>query len=137
MTDVPALPPFWSDGPPPIDEDEVRPTVDEVAILERTRTVDNFGNEFESFTDDTRPNTGEVDRLIDGVLDEVLGQLPDHADPIWYPAIRRAVALRTATVIETSFFREQAPQTAAAWSVRFAADLEALRSVIPTATLIA
>ena len=133
--DPPPLPPFWDGGPPPIDRAAVTPTVDDVAALERTRTIGAGGEDVGTFTDQTHPTNDEVETLTDEALDEVLGQLPDHIDPLWYPAIRRLVVLRAATSVEASYYREQSP--AAAWTERFATDLAALQRAIPDATWIA
>lgn len=131
------LPPFWSDdGPPTIDAAAVRPTTDDVAELERTRTFRDDGTEGGTFDDQTRPTAAEVEALIDEALDVVLGQLPDHADARWHAPIRRLVALRAALDVEASYFREQ--QTAdAPWTTRYADDLAALQGAIADATWIA
>lgn len=130
---------FWdgAGAPPAIDREAVRPSVDEVAILLRTRTVTEGGHELDTFTEDTRPTAVEVERVVDHVVDEVLGQLPDRVDVGWYPPISRVIALRAAAVIEVSFFREQANETAPAWAARFATDLDALRDLIAGPTFVA
>jgi hypothetical protein len=133
-SDPPPLPPFWDGGPPPIDRAVVTPTVEDVAALERTRTIGTGGEDVGTFTTETHPTDGEVEALIDEALDVVLDQLPDHIDPLWYAPIRRVVALRAAVSLDTSYYREQSP--ASAWSERFAADLAALQAAIPHATWI-
>ena len=98
----------------PVDPAAVRPSVDDVALLERSRTVSWVtGEDVGAFTSETRPSSTEVGRLIDEAMDTVLGRLPATLDPALYPAIRRQVAVRTAVMIEFSFFREQFAQGSA------------------------
>jgi hypothetical protein len=132
-TTPPALPPFWeATGLPPVDPTQVTPTVADVAILERTRTVDDTGAEQTTFTSDTRPTDVECSELIDQASGEVLGQLPSNVDPIWYPAIQRLIALRAAALVETSFYREQAQAgSAATHATVYASELLALQKIIP------
>jgi hypothetical protein len=128
----PPLTPFWQGGPPTVDPTQVTPSVADVAILERTRTVDDSGAEQTTFTSDTRPTDVECSELIDHALGEVLGLIPTNVDPIWYPAIQRLVALRAAALVEISFYREQAQAgPAAAHTSQFASDLQVLQKVIP------
>jgi hypothetical protein len=139
LTSEPApLPPFWDSGPPALDPVAARPTVDDVAALERTRTFRDDGSEGATFDDQTRPSDVEVELLIDEALDAVLGQLPDHVDVLFYPAISRLIAVRAAMSVETSYFREQQVESpASTWAARFGADLAALQAAIPDATWIA
>jgi hypothetical protein len=95
-----------ADWPTP-DLEQVTPTADDVAALERTRTVDQNGKEQESFTSDTRPTFDEVGLLISQAVPIVLAQLRPTFDPSHYPEIRHAAALYTATLIEGSYYREQ------------------------------
>jgi hypothetical protein len=97
--------------------DEVRPTVDDVAALERTRTtgaVELGGDEGSegTFTATTRPTATEVENLIDMATDMILGWTVSPVDLIRYPVIRRAITIQTAVLIEASYFRETArPET--------------------------
>ncbi len=54
--------------PPPIDRDAVLPSVDEVAMLERTRTIGPGGHDIPTFTDVTRPTADEAQALIERQL---------------------------------------------------------------------
>jgi hypothetical protein len=132
----PAIP-----APPPVDQDAVRPNVDDVGVLSRTRTVDETtGSEVGSFTESTRPSASEVEDLIDTASADVLSQLPPNLDPVWYGAISRAIALRAAFTLEASFYREAASVNvgpAAEYGQRFSADLAALQALIPKATYVA
>jgi hypothetical protein len=138
---APPLEPFWDGGPPEIALEYVTPSVDEVAALERTRTVTSEGDDLATFGADTRPSDAEVRVLIEQAVDEVLGRLPSNIDPYWYPAIRRVVSMRVAGLIEMSYFREQAlasvESAGAGWTNRFTAGLDALSRLIPGLTLTA
>jgi hypothetical protein len=127
------LPPFWPAEVPLVDRQAVTPSVDDVGALEGTRTIGPGGEDTGTFTDQTHPSATEVQVLIEEALDVVLSQLSDHVDPVFYPAISRVVAVRTAASIETSYYREQAPS---AWE-RYDADLAALSRAIGIATWIA
>jgi hypothetical protein len=144
--EVSALAPFWTDvtlpdgtvipAPPPVDPTRVTPSVADVAILERTRTIHDDGSEVSTFDPDTRPTDVEVTELVDQAAGEVLGQLPSNVDPIWYPAIQRLIALRAAALVEISFYREQAMAgPAAAHTAQLAAELQALQKLIPGVVL--
>jgi hypothetical protein len=92
---------------PAIDWDAVRPTVDEVAALERTRTTPSSGEDTGVFTELTRPTADEVDTLIDQAARFMAGQLPLTSPITYYDQIREFVAITAALLIETSYFREQ------------------------------
>jgi hypothetical protein len=100
---------YYPDQPPPdIDLAEVRPTVDEVAALEQTRTIDSDGNDLGTFVDGdpfTRPTATQCEALIDLAIETVLPRGP--VQPIFYPQIRMAATLQTAILIESSYYREQ------------------------------
>jgi hypothetical protein len=150
-TGAPVLPPFWSpitqsDGstlapPPAIDLAQVTPTVDDVAILCRTRTIHDDLTEVSTFDTETRPTDVECQELISQALGEVLVALPPNVDmTLWASPIRRVIALRAAGLVETSFYREQATAPAgpaAAHAAAFANELRALQGLIPLATYIA
>lgn len=125
--------------PPVISKEDVRPDPDDVAALSRTRTVDQGGSDTGAFTETTHPNLAEVEDLIDQSVIDVLGHLPSHVDPIWHEAISRAICIRAAFTIETSFFREQAATSgpAAEYGARFTTDLASLQALIPKANHVA
>ncbi len=126
-------------APPPVDQAAVWPSVNEVAELSATRTVDAAGVEQDTFTATTRPTSTEVEALIATAVADVLSQLPPNVDPVWYPAISRAAALRAAFTLEASFYRESMTNVGpgAEYGRRFAADLTALQGLIPRATFVA
>lgn len=93
---------------PLVNRDDVLPDVDDVALLERTRTIaGGGGGDTITFTDDTRPTKTDVTTLIEQAADEVLGAMPDQFDPGHYPQVKRVITLYTAVLIEGSFYTEQ------------------------------
>lgn len=135
ITGLPVLgPPI--PAPPVVDREAVRPSVDDIARLSRTRTIGPGGDDRPSFDEQTRPTADEVEDLIDGALEDTLGQLPTNIDPVWNNAIKRVIAIRAAAEIEVSFFRESASGSnavAGAWSARFLVDPSVLQGLIPRA----
>lgn len=99
----PGIPPDW----PPPDLDELMPSVDDVAILVRTRTYTDGVEEHPVFTEDTRPNIDDVDRLLAQAGPAVLSQLRPAFPDTYYDDVGHMIALYTAVLIEGSFFREQ------------------------------
>ena len=89
------------------DCDEVRPTVEEVAALLRTRTFTDGVGELRTFTDKTRPTDEEVDELIDQAVPVVLSQFRPTFPETLYDEVRHAIALYVAVLVEASYFREQ------------------------------
>lgn len=115
---------------PLVNADDVRPTVGDVALIERTRCRSDAGEEFDTFNDDTSPTYDEVCSLIDLAVIEVLGQLPDAIDPALYPAVTRLIVLRTSILVELSFFRVQATEgPMAALTAMFLSDLKSLAAL--------
>jgi hypothetical protein len=92
---------------PPVDREAIRPSIDEVAALERTRTIDSGGNEKDTFDATTRPTGDEAAGLVEQAIDDVLAELPQTFDPGHYEQVERAVTFRAAMLIETSYFREE------------------------------
>jgi hypothetical protein len=155
VSDVPPRDLAWSDiviadqdgdvvqtipAPAPVDPAAVRPSVDDVAALEATRTIDEGGAETGTFSNSTRPTAADVERLIDQAVSDVLAQLPPNIDRVWDSAIGRAIALRVAWMVEASYYREAAVSgvgPASEYQGRFVADLQALQGLIPKATYIA
>lgn len=110
---------------PALTTDDLKPTVDEVAMLLRTRTVgppdantgglggDTGPSDYTTFDATTRPTDTEVQMIIDascstvwGRLGMALGSLQDWQGLV----IRHASALYAAILIEVSFFKETANQ---------------------------
>jgi hypothetical protein len=95
---------------PVIDRDAIRPTADDVAALERTRIVGLGGGDPKTFTDETHPTVTEVEGLIEMAIGDTLVLLPTSIDPAHYEAITQAVTMYAATLVESSYFREQLGQ---------------------------
>lgn len=108
---------------PTLDPADVTPTVDDVALLERTRTiVDSDDTEEVTFTNATRPSADEVTELISTSVPLVLSDLPHlNINPDHYSQISHAIALYTAILIEGSFFRNQqeGAKTTMLWQVLY------------------
>lgn len=98
---------------PVVDRTRVRPSVQEIAFLERTRTVDDTAGEAGNFTATTRPTHDEVEGLINLALELTLSDLPDYLPESIYPRVQQAVALKAAVLVETSYYREQYTQGSA------------------------
>lgn len=99
--------------------DNVRPTVEDVAILERSRTggttaLGSAEGTEGTFTDNTHPTATEVEQYIDMAMDLLVPQIGPDVLPTHWPLIRRAVALEAAILIEGSVFREQVDEGAVA-----------------------
>ncbi len=119
--------------PPPVDVDAVRPSIADVAKLERTRTVLEDGTQVGTFTDLTFPTAADVNDVINLATDEVLGQLPDAIDADMYAEIKRLISIRSAILIEISFFRIQ-PQPGGPVNVLIASYLAGLETLQKTPT---
>lgn len=92
---------------PPVDRSRVTPSIQAVALLERTRTVDQSGAEQGTFTSTTRPTNDECDGIISQAVELALADMPDYLPESIYPRVLQAVALKAAVLIEASFYREQ------------------------------
>jgi hypothetical protein len=88
------------------------PTLRDVAVHIRNRTVERSTNKFAgTFTDKTRPTDEEAWEAITIALDDIesdTGRL-DRAGigPVSWKAVRTLAALRAAMIIERSYFSEQ------------------------------
>lgn len=93
-----------------------KPTIDEVASLLRSRTVDAFGNEIDTFTADTRPTAVQAQSIIDSAYDLVnlrVGRINSTETEIISQA-KAVVMLLAARLIETVYYPEQAAQNESA-----------------------
>lgn len=83
------------------------PTVADVAALVKTRTVDRYGNRIGTFTADTRPTDDEVEALIAIAASVGVGVSIGYAVPqeLW-DAVKSVIALRTALLLEISYFND-------------------------------
>jgi hypothetical protein len=116
---------------PPVDREQVTPSVGDVALFAATRTIDTSGDELGAFTSDTRPTDVQVNGLIAAAVTMVLTPLPDYFQESLYGRVKQAIVLQTAILIETSFYREQAnagsivAMTAALAAMRVAIEADA------------
>src|SRR3954454_20042239 len=94
---------------PPIDPALVRPTVEEVSILERTRTVgltsgglggDTSASDVTVFGTDTRPSAAAVELIIDQPVEGAVAETRPTAPAVYYGQIRHFAALYAAVLIE-------------------------------------
>jgi hypothetical protein len=100
------------------DIEAAKPSVDDVALLLRTRTVgytpptvgqlggDTGPSDVTTFSATTRPTATEVTALIETSYDAMIGRLDSTLIASQYEAFSHAVALYTAILIEISYFRE-------------------------------
>jgi hypothetical protein len=86
------------------------PTHEEVGAIAMMRTRDDVGNETGTFDDTTRPNYDQVQMLIQKAVEDVAGKTgADIPEPVWERA-RDLVALRTAMLIELTYFASEVAQ---------------------------
>lgn len=93
-----------------------KPTLDEVASLLRSRTVDQYGNEVDTFTSATRPTDVQAQNIIDSAFDLVnlrVGRINSASTEIIAQA-KAVVMLLAARLIETVYYPEQAAQNESA-----------------------
>lgn len=83
------------------------PTLNEVGVVAAARTKDQYGNETLTFTSNTRPTGEQVRNLIEVARDDVVSELDEDIPAEAADIVRAAVALRTAMLIETSYFPER------------------------------
>jgi len=117
---------------PPLDPASITPTVQEVADLERTRTIDDTPTDLTNFDATTRPTDVEVQRLIDHGVQAVAGSLRPAFPTAYYDDAKYAVCLYTAILIEGSYFREQVNTEGAmsTWRALYADAISNLQSSI-------
>lgn len=93
---------------------ELRPTVDDVAALEGTRTVAIAGAESPLFSATTSPTDLEVGALIDQAMGPILSQLPATFDERFYDTVKHMVVLYAAILLEGSYHRDKVTDGAVA-----------------------
>ena len=91
-----------------VDQAAVTPSIDDVALLTATRTIDSTGAQLGVFTSDTNPTAAQVQALIVQAVTLVLAPLPDYFQTSLYGRVQQAITVQAAILIETSFYREQA-----------------------------
>ncbi len=86
-----------------------RPTVDQVAVLLRARTKDEFGVEVGTFDSSTRPTAEQAEEQIDAACRLIAARIPplDKLSAEVQDTVAEVVAYRAALRIEKSYFPEQ------------------------------
>lgn len=102
------------------------PSVDDIALLLASRTTDKGGAEQDTFDDTTRPTGDQVSALSLIAAQEVLSALGmEDIPPAIIPDVIQLVALKTASLIEISFFDNSG--TSAAFIASYTAGLGTLQ----------
>jgi len=116
---------------PDVTSADVRPSMEDVAILERTRTRGDDGTIYDTFNAQTYPSETDVDAVIDKATDMILSQLRADFNPTFYGQVNDLVALQAAILIEASFFRNQDQvQALSTWRMMLTNGLSGLQSSI-------
>jgi hypothetical protein len=106
------------------------PSSDDVALLLGSRTVDGSGNDTVTFTDGTRPTAAQVERLAASAvadLDSRIGvPIPDE----FAPEAQRLCVLRTAQLIEDSFYPESSSEVAVRYAAAYLDGTTALAAIL-------
>lgn len=92
---------------PEVDENAVRPDVDEIANLANSRTAGGGGGEISEFNEETDPTAEQVEGLIDQGVEAILAQLPTRFETHHYERVRHAITLYTLVLMEGSYFNAQ------------------------------
>lgn len=95
--------------------DPTLPTVDDLGSLLRARTQDDNDEEIGTFTDETRPTSAQVERLIQQASAVVYGATGDMSDETLVcpganglrESAKYNISLLAACLIELSYFPEQ------------------------------
>lgn len=119
-----------------VPDDPRRPSVDDVALLLRTRTVKGSGSglggdtgsgDFTTFDAGTRPTDSEASAIIGSAYSAMLARLQVPLIESQHGAFSHLVGLYAATLIEVSFFRESANQVLLQmWADEITAGLQAI-----------
>lgn len=88
----------------------ITPTLAEVGALTRTRTRDTNGVELGTFTDETRPTGDQVALLIQDAVGEITDLYGDNLPTELESSARKVAKLRSAMLVELSFFGDQIAQ---------------------------
>ena len=116
---------------PEIDSAQVTPSVEDVAKLERTRTVHDDLTEVSTFDSETRPTDVECQELVQQAVKDVLSGLPSQFDPQHWPKAKRVITLYSAMLVEGSFYKEQAlTRGVMPWELEYNSALTKLMALI-------
>lgn len=92
---------------PQVDRAKVMPSVEQVALMERTRCVNEYGDDQGGFNDSTHPTYDECQGVILQAVELVLSEIPDYLPESIYPRIQQAAIFKASILIEASFYKEQ------------------------------
>jgi len=94
------------------------PSLEDVAALLRARTKSRMGGEVGMFTADTRPTDIEVRRLMAFAAVDMAPCIgdPDTLPVKYHESLSLVVAMKTAMLIELSYFPEQVAQDRSAYA---------------------
>lgn len=84
-----------------------RPEVSDVGALLRARTKSSSSGEIGTFDETTRPTDAQVDELIETAVQHVAAKVGVTLPSSVHEMARRVAALRTAMLVELSYFPEQ------------------------------
>ena len=112
------------------DSTDIAPTVDEVAALIATRTIEHHGDEVGTFTPDTRPTDLQASDLCAVAAGDVmiaLGVEGDELSDEFVGEARQLAALRRAQLVLMSFYPEtQTTGATATYAAAYLAGVEEL-----------
>ena len=83
------------------------PELADVAAVAATRTKDKYGNVTGTFSDATTPTDAQVEALIADAVDKVSIRIGDDIPEGLFEDAKDVAALRTAMLIESTYFPEQ------------------------------
>lgn len=116
---------------------EYTPLMDDVAVLLRARTKDQYGTEVGVFNTDTRPNEQQVREIIRLAVADISTYVgSDVPDTVIEPA-RHLATLRAAMLVESTYFPEQAAQDNSVYSLYeglYTAGITRLDALLPGQT---
>jgi hypothetical protein len=116
---------------PNVQASDVMPTVDDVAILERTRTRAEDGTFYPTFNTNTFPSATDVQSVIEKATGMILSQLRADFNPTFYSQVSDLISLQAAVLIEASFFRNQdQAQATSSWRMMISSGLTGLAAQI-------
>jgi len=83
------------------------PDLEDVAAVAATRTKDKYGNVTGTFSGATTPTDTQVEALIADAVEKVSIRIGDDIPAGLFADAKNVVALRTAMLIESTYFPEQ------------------------------
>jgi hypothetical protein len=109
------------------------PDLADVGAVAATRTKDKYGNVTGTFSPNTTPTDTIVENLIQDALDKVSIRIGDDIPSGLFEDAKDVVALRTAMLIESTYFPEQMQNARSPYQVlkaQFDEDIQSLLNSI-------